>query len=344
VATVAVACAPSSCSGRFLQLFAQFLSDCPGYDPESLRQLRAVDPASRIPMRTANELALDQVQKTGERDLGLKVASIVPLGGPGAVDYAMHTAATLRDATDVGGRYGRLFSDVFTMSVEARGSRAIIRVEHSEPVARVVSDFAMSVWFTNHARAALRDAPGVEVWFSHPRPEKTAEYERAFAPHALRFSAPCTGLSIQREYLDAPLPGADPALHLLLCEHAAVLLTQLSSRLPVTGRVRELMMKELTHGSPTIVTIARDLRMSARTLSRRLEHEGTNFSELLDGLRLELALRYVGGHDIALGEVAFRLGFSHVEAFYRAFRRWTGQTPLTYRRTRRPNADHLDGD
>jgi AraC-like DNA-binding protein len=303
--------------------------------------LRAVDPASRIPMQLANELALDQVRKTGEPDLGLKVASIVPLGGPGAVDYAMHTAATMREATDVAGRYGRLFSDIFTMQVEMLGTQAIVQVDHSEPVPRVVSDFAMSVWYTNHARAALRDAPGVECWFSHPRPASTTEYERTFAPHALRFNAPCTGVSMPREYLDAPLPGADPALHLVLCEHASVMLSQLSSRLPVTSRVRDMMMKELVHGAPTIVTIAQQLRMSARTLSRRLEREGTNFSDLLDGLRLELALRYVGGHDIALGEIAFRLGFSHVEAFYRAFRRWTGQTPLTYRRTRRPGGESL---
>ena len=328
-----------SCSGRFPQLFAQFLSGCPSYDAKSLDSLRAVDPASRIPMRVANELALDQVRQTGEPDLGLKVARIVPLGGPGALDYAMHSAANIREVAEVGERYGRLFSDLFTMRAEVNGSRAFVRVEHSEPVPRAVTDFAMSLWYRNHVRPTLADAPGIECWFSHPRPANIDEYERTFGPHTLRFGAPCTGVAMDRAQLEAPLPGADPALHLLLCEHAAMLLSQLSSRHTLTERVRELAMKELVNGSPTIVAVARQLRMSARTLSRRLADEGTTFSDLLDDLRRELGLRYVGGHDIVFGEVAFRLGFAHVEAFYRAFKRWTGQTPLTYRMVRRPHSE-----
>jgi AraC-like DNA-binding protein len=72
--------------------------------------------------------------------------------------------------------------------------------------------------------------------------------------------------------------------------------------------------------------------MSTRTLARRLEDEGTTFRALLDGLRRELALRYVGACPIELSEVTARLGFAHVEAFHRAFKRWTGQTPIAYRR------------
>ena len=76
--------------------------------------------------------------------------------------------------------------------------------------------------------------------------------------------------------------------------------------------------------------------MSPRTLGRRLEHEGTTFKELLDDLRRRLALRYVGGaRSRALTEIAFLLGFSQSAAFHRAFKRWTGQTPLEYRRERR---------
>jgi AraC-like DNA-binding protein len=71
--------------------------------------------------------------------------------------------------------------------------------------------------------------------------------------------------------------------------------------------------------------------MSPRTLGRRLAEEGTTFSELLDDLRRQLALRYVGTETHGLSEVAFLLGFSDVAAFYRAFKRWTGRTPLQYR-------------
>jgi AraC-like DNA-binding protein len=56
---------------------------------------------------------------------------------------------------------------------------------------------------------------------------------------------------------------------------------------------------------------------------------------LLEDLRRRLGLRYVGNSDMQLAEIALLLGFSQAAAFHRAFRRWTGQTPLEYRRAAR---------
>jgi AraC-like DNA-binding protein len=70
-------------------------------------------------------------------------------------------------------------------------------------------------------------------------------------------------------------------------------------------------------------------------LIRRLENEGTTFKEILDDIRRRLALNYVGSRDLDLNNTAFLLGFSHATAFHRAFKRWTDQTPLEYRRSRR---------
>jgi AraC-like DNA-binding protein len=321
-----------SCSGRFFGLFADVLSGYPSYDAESLERLRSFDPAGRIPMEVAREIALDQVRKTGDVDLGLKVGRTVSLGAAGMLDYAMHTAATVRDAMEVGSRYSRLFSDTIRLQVDVNGRRAVLRVEHRDPVPRVIADFALTAWFVNHAAPALRKVPRVECWFSHERPARLAEYERTFAPYALRFGAPCTGLELDREYLDRPLPAADPGLHAMLCEHAAAMRARLSEPRTFATRVGEIATTELDGGTPTAEAVAMRLRMSTRTLARRLEGEGTTFRAVLDRRRQELALRYVSARPFELGEVAARLGFSHVEAFHRAFKRWTGQTPLAYRR------------
>jgi len=44
-----------------------------------------------------------------------------------------------------------------------------------------------------------------------------------------------------------------------------------------------------------------------------------------------MALQYVGRTEMPLTEIAFLLGYSHVSAFSRAFRRWTDETPHDYR-------------
>jgi AraC-like DNA-binding protein len=321
-------------SARFIQPFAQVLSTYECFAVESLNKLRAIDPATRIPATIANDMAVRHVQQTGDPDLGLKAGRSMPLGCAGALDYAMHSAATVREAIGVADRYTRLFSDLLNIHLEVQGERANVRIEVGLAAPRPVPDFTMSAWFTNHTRKPLPTAARLECWFAHPKPADTNEYERTFEPASLRFDAPCYGFAFGREYLDAPLATADPVLHAVLCEHVALTLTQLSKRKTLAARVREIAMRELLHTTPTVFSVARQLRMSARTLGRRLEREGTTFSVLLDHLRQELALRYVGSHEMPFTEVAFRLGFSHVEAFYRAFKRWTGQTPLTYRRAR----------
>lgn len=56
------------------------------------------------------------------------------------------------------------------------------------------------------------------------------------------------------------------------------------------------------------------------------------FAELLDQVRRELAQRYIADPRLALGEVAYLLGFAEPSPFHRAFRRWTGMTPAAARR------------
>lgn len=65
--------------------------------------------------------------------------------------------------------------------------------------------------------------------------------------------------------------------------------------------------------------------MSERALQRRLREEGRTFDEVLDGIRRELAARYLGDRRLAIHEVAFLLGYAERSSLHRAFRRWTGE-------------------
>ena len=99
--------------------------------------------------------------------------------------------------------------------------------------------------------------------------------------------------------------------------------------------MRSLIARDLAGGDASIDQVAKALSLSPRTLGRRLEEEGTTFKDVREDLRRRLALQYVGGQDLGLSEIAFLLGFSDAAAFHRAFKRWTGQTPLEYRRSKR---------
>ncbi len=83
--------------------------------------------------------------------------------------------------------------------------------------------------------------------------------------------------------------------------------------------------------------------MSAATLKRRLNIEGTTYSEILDEVRRDLALRHLADRRLSIAKVALRLGFSNASAFGRAFKRWMGMTPIAYRK-RAQWSSHKESD
>jgi AraC-like DNA-binding protein len=169
----------------------------------------------------------------------------------------------------------------------------------------------------------------------HRAPESTVEYERTFGSASLEFAAPFSGFELNWRCLETPLPTADSSLHDVLRKHAEAALAELPRAETLTERVRGVVASELPGGASSVVRVAKTLHMSPRTLERKLAGEGTTFSALLEELRRQLAFRYVGADALDLSEVALLLGFSQTSAFHRAFKRWTGHTPLHYRRARR---------
>src|SRR5215831_14033702 len=87
----------------------------------------------------------------------------------------------------------------------------------------------------------------------------------------------------------------------------------------------------LPHGRVLVEDVARVLGMSERTLARKLSDEGLNFTEILQQLRRDLAVRYLDDRRLHVSKIAWLLGFNDVGAFTHAFKRWTGKAPSQIR-------------
>jgi AraC-like DNA-binding protein len=320
-------------SARLVRPFARLLRGYAQIPQDGLDELESIEPDTRVPIATIHELLAGAEYLTGDPDLGLKAARLIAPGDYGALEYAARSAATWRAAAEAIGRYMRLVNDALRFSMREEAELVSIRLDSTVVLPRASADFQSAAF---HVSAShwwpANFQPSYEVWFMHARPADVREYERTFVDARLRFDAPFCGFVFPREYLDLPVPGADPNLHAVLRKHADAMLAELPRAQNVTERVRDLLAKELGGGTPTLGHIARRLAMSERTLSRRLDEEGSAFKTLLEDLRRRLSLRYVRDSELAFAEIAFLLGFSQTAAFYRAFRRWTGQTPLEWRR------------
>ena len=105
----------------------------------------------------------------------------------------------------------------------------------------------------------------------------------------------------------------------------------LCSRIDLAGRVRHAVTDTLSEGVPTLSAIASKLGLGPRTLQRRLSASGHSFQGIVDMARKDLAQRLLQETELCLAEIAFLTGFSEQSGFTRAFKRWAGQTPRSYR-------------
>jgi len=322
-------------SMRLLRPFLGVMAGYPGFPVALLEPLEAMDPDERIPIATVHELLEGALALTGDPDIGLRAALTLGEGDYGALEYAARSSATVSEAIGVIGRFMRLVNDALEFRLEVDGARAIVHLHNSVVMPRAAADFQSASFQVMQRHYQSSAATGDEVHFMHDAPAQLELYEQIFGPSRLRFGAPSNAFVFDAALLQLELPMADRKLHALLHKHAELLTAELPKAESVTERVRVLIAQELSGGNPTVEHVASVLHVSPRTLGRKLEHEGTTFKELLDDLRRRMALRYVGGHDLGLSEIAFLLGFSQTAAFHRAFKRWTGQTPLEHRQARR---------
>jgi AraC-like DNA-binding protein len=95
--------------------------------------------------------------------------------------------------------------------------------------------------------------------------------------------------------------------------------------------VKRAIVESMATGDLKRERIAKGLSMSPRTLERRLKERGVAYKQLVGELRGQFALDYLKNRQHTITEVAFLLGYSEVSAFNRAFKRWTGFTPMAYR-------------
>ncbi|BAO45079.1 AraC family transcriptional regulator [Thiolapillus brandeum] len=162
----------------------------------------------------------------------------------------------------------------------------------------------------------------------HLRSEKIKAIERAsvFRGVDIRFNQPYRAIVFSRELLQAgipsfqdhPAPGTDKRPEL----PREGISRQLEALLPAylaTGMLNSKMLEKISG-------------MSFRTLQRRLQQEGHQYSEILLKVRLQQARELLHRTDHNLASIAGKLGYSNTPNFIRAFRHWTGISPGEYRR------------
>ncbi|GAB3287374.1 AraC family transcriptional regulator [Parahaliea aestuarii] len=199
-------------------------------------------------------------------------------------------------------------------------------------------DLFVETWLCAWHRLACwvvgRHIPLERVTFSHAAPPSRDELTSTFGPvcqfdsvcNSFRFSSDFASLEPTRSSLDVhELVAAGHANPLDIPEIDSVY-TEL-----VSAAIRQLSEK-WPKDMPSLIRVAGHLHMSPQTLRRKLTEEGTQFKQLKDELRREFVKDALRRSHRALEDIAEQAGFSETSSLIRAFKRWTGMTPNTFRR------------
>jgi len=283
------------------------------------------DPATRVPLRVCEAIVARATTLTREPALGVHLGMQMRVSSHGFLGFAAMTANTVREALELACRYATVRTSALGLALHVEGDLASMAIEERTPLPPALRELfvlalVIGIWQLGE-KLTGRPLDGVgECAF--PRPAYPLPSDR------LRFDRPAHRLVFPSQALALPLVTADAAAKRLAAEQLERELAAFSEG-ALVGEIRGHLARE--GGPPTIDEVARALRVSPRTLKRRLAELGTSYSELRGDQRRQRALLLLDDRSLSVTEVAARLGYTELPNFTRAFRKWTGMTPAAYR-------------
>jgi len=169
-------------------------------------------------------------------------------------------------------------------------------------------------------RICFRHAPGAD-------PTRLAAVFGLEPEHHAEFD----GFEVRDELLARPLAFSNAAMRAYFERQCSEALAKFETDAMLTGKVRQQLARGMDGRVPSMAEVSRAVGLSARSLHRALEAEGTKWSTIVDDVRSEFARRYLARRGLAIAEVSYLVGFSDTSAFFKAFKRWTGKSPGEYR-------------
>jgi AraC-like DNA-binding protein len=316
---------------RYTELPRQQMLAAAGVEPQVL-----ADPNGWLEVGTIARL-LDALA-AGARDpaLALRFALQMPWRDLGIIYDVVFHSPTVGAAFANTSRYFATVSTGASIWLDVDGGSAELHYGIHDPGIELHAQntdmvFAMLTRVVREASGDATWAPR-EIQLRHPRPA-SIEAQAAYFRCPLRFGRPHDVLVVRSSALRTPLHvGDDARLGKLLDEANRVLP---DDREVLADRVRRIVLASLRNGDISLQDVADRLGTSRRTLQRWLRDQGRSFHAVVAEVRSVTARRYVGDATLTLTEAAARLGYAELSSFSRAFRRWTGESALAYRRRMR---------
>ncbi len=302
-----------------------------GYDAEklALRELRTPHQQQAFFWSTVESV-------THDPEVGLHLCPHLPVFRGEVLEYLMFSSRTFGEGLKRSLKYIRLISDAISMRIvdDEQGVRvAVVGTAVDAPQLRH-TEILVVYELIQFARAVTEKSYSPQrILLRCSQRASDAEYEKVFGC-PVTFGGRESEIWFDRRLLDYRSPHFDPDL-LQLHEDLAEKRLMKLKREDLVERIRGVFAQRLELENCDLEEVARELDIAPRRLRFELARTGTSFSQILADFRFSLAKRLLARTDEAIENIVYLTGFSEPSTFYRAFKRWSGKTPVQYRESRR---------
>jgi AraC-like DNA-binding protein len=267
--------------------------------------------------------------------LGIELAQALPIESTGLWGFLLRSSPTFGDMLQRAERYIRLNYFFTRLKLDINDTTITVFCDHPDPSPFGNREqevcFFLGQWLIWGRNLVGDHVTAQEVRMRWQTPGNSATIE-AFFGCPIRFGANEDALVLHRSVFDLPLPEHTPELTEMFGSYAAVLIRSMTPETTFIDEVREALSEGFLTEATSEEAIARRLRITVRTLHRRLAKHETSFRQLRNELMRNRAEQLLREQRLPIAEVSYLLGYTEPSAFHRAFRRWTGLTPMEWRR------------
>jgi len=289
-------------------------------------------PDTRTSLQQLATVFHNMMEHGNDPTIALRAGQHMRVSNYGLYGYALLSSASLRKTLDFAVRCHKLATPTTTMLLEEHGDVASFSMTDAlgvDELHRFNLEFQLSLVFS-----LTKDILGSQfrydsVRLSYNAPEHCVHYEEILQCRAL-FDQPRSEFQFPRELLDRPLLRSNVITEAMVNELCDNMMKEQAQQTDLTRKIYDLLLRD-PGNMPSSEHVASTLAITARTLRRKLESQGTCYQAIVDEVRKELSIKFLRQTELSVDDIATQVGFSDAANFRNAFKRWTNKTPGMYR-------------
>ncbi len=269
-------------------------------------------------------------EMSGDSHIGLHLGEHMPLYRGQVLEYLLTSSPTFGEGLRRAMNFHRLLSDSLTGELVVEGDTCYLATITDRKASRHFTEClaaGMIRFFKFVTDGRFR---AIAIHTEHSEGAPPAEYRRIYGCDV---TLGCSEyrLYFNKDVLDHRIWQAEPNLLRLHEQIAQEQLAELQ-RFDLVSEVKRAIGETLESGDTSLESVATRLDIPPRRLRSQLAEAHTSFNQILADYRSRLARRLLARTSEPIEQIVYLTGFSEPSTFYRAFKRWTSETPVEYRK------------